>query len=82
MPTSGDKGDGRNTLEACRAEYFWLGDVEFAIRLPRRVFPCAGAAAELGRWGDTQLWLDTLGVVCRCLSVGGERVASWGGVAL
>ena len=67
MPTSGDEGDSRNTLEACRSEYFRLGNVEFAIRLPstRRVFPRDGVTAELGRWEDTQLLLDTLGVVCR-----------------
>ena len=76
------EGDGQNTLEAFRAEDFWLRDVEFAILLLRQVLSRYGETAELRHWGDTQLWLDTLGVVCQCLSVGGERVASWGVVAL
>ena len=78
----GDNGDGRNMLEAFWEEDFWLCYVEFAILLLYRILPRDGATSELRHWGDTQLWLDTLGVVRPCLSVGGKRVAFWGGVAL
>ena len=62
-------------LEAFRAEDFWLCDVKFAISLPCRILPRDGATVERRRWGDTQLWIDTLGVMCLCLSVGDGRVA-------
>ena len=69
-------------LVAFWAEDFQLCDVEFAISSPPGILPCNGATVELRRWGDTELWIDALGVVCPCLSIGGEHVAQWGGVTL